>query len=181
VSLPLDSPSLPASFRRPDLDAAGFTGWTTWPHLRACEFAAVPCQPGVYAVFRPATAQPAFIHPSPAGRFKGQEPSVSDDRLKEEWVPGAQVVYIGKADFRRRRKSIEALRERLSEYARFGAGGDIGHRGGRLIWQLADSAELLVAWHAITRVERTRCYEKRLLRRFGELHDGRRPFANLTG
>lgn len=96
-------------------------------------------------------------------------------------MPRAQVAYIGKADFRQRRKSIEALRERLSEYARFGAGEDIGHRGGRLIWQLADSAELLTAWHEITWTERARCYENRLLRRFSELHDGRRPFANLTG
>ncbi len=93
---------------------------------------------------------------------------------------GAHVVYIGKADYRKRRRPVEALRKRLDEYARFGAGENIGHQGGRFIWQLADSAELLVAWHEITWGEKPRCYEKRLLRHFGELHGGRRPFANLT-
>jgi hypothetical protein len=96
-------------------------------------------------------------------------------------VAGAHVVNIGKADFRARRRSVEALRGRLDEYARFGAGDPIGHRGGRLIWQLADVDELLVAWQRITWEETARDYEKRLLRRFADLHAGRRPFANLTG
>lgn len=141
----------------------------------------MPCKPGTYVVFRSSTADPVFIHPSPAGWFKGEDPSVSIERLKDEWVPGAQVVYIGKADFRRRLKPIEALRERLEEFARFGAGHAVGHRGGRLIWQLADSSHLLVAWRETAWGESARDSEKRLLRRFVELHGVRRPFANLTG
>jgi len=156
-------------------------GWRTWRELRSSELADVPCKPGAYVVFRPSKAHPRFIHPSPAGWFKAQDPSVSIERLKDEWVPGAHVVYIGKAAFRRRRKLIEALRERLGEFARFGAGEAIGHKGGRLIWQLADSDELLVAWQEVTWGEDARGYEKRLLCRFGALHGGRRPFANLTG
>ena len=70
---------------------------------------------------------------------------------------------------------------RLRQYARFGAGAPVGHWGGRYIWQLADSSELLVAWHVISWYEIARDYERRLLKRFAELHDGRRPFANLTG
>lgn len=122
-----------------------------------------------------------FIHPSIGGWFKGQDPSESIERLKGEWVPGAHVVYIGKADYRSRRKPIEALRRRLWEFARFGAGEPVGHRGGRLIWQLADSPELLVAWREVRWDETARDYEKRLLHRFADLHGGRRPFANLTG
>jgi hypothetical protein len=172
---------VPTSFLRRDLEAAGFSGWRTWAELRSSELAEVPCKPGVYVVFRPSTAGPVFIHPSPAGWFKGQDSSVSIERLEDEWVPDAHVVYTGKADFRRRRKQIEALRERLGEFARFGAGEAIGHRGGRLIWQLADSGELLVAWREITWSEKARNYEKRLLSRFADLHGERRPFANLTG
>jgi hypothetical protein len=56
-----------------------------------------------------------------------------------------------------------------------------GHRGGRLIWQLADADELLVAWRSITWDEAARDFERRLLAAFAEQHDGRRPFANLTG
>jgi hypothetical protein len=48
-------------------------------------------------------------------------------------------------------------------------------------WQLADADDLLVAWHEITWAEAAREYERRLLRAFVEQHDGRRPFANLTG
>lgn len=47
------------------------------------------------------------------------------------------MVYIGKAD---------NLRRRLREFACFGEGAPIGHWGGRLVWQIADSTELLVAW-----------------------------------
>lgn len=50
-----------------------------------------------------------------------------------------------------------------------------------MIWQLADVDELLVAWCEIAWAERARDFEKRLLARFAELHDGRRPFANLGG
>lgn len=176
-----DLPPPPTSFLRRDLQAEGFTGWRTWHELRSSDLAEVPCKPGAYVVFRSSTADPVFIHPSPAGWFKGQDPSVSVERLENEWVPDAHVVYIGKADFHRRRKPIEALRERLREFARFGTGEAIGHWGGRLIWQLADSAQLLVAWQDVTWGEEARGYERRLLRRFADLHGGQRPFANLTG
>ena len=56
-----------------------------------------------------------------------------------------------------------------------------GHRGGRLIWQLADADRLLVAWQAVTWDETARDYERRLLTRFAELHHGCRPFADLSG
>lgn len=62
---------------------------------------------------------------------------MADAALRANWVDGAEVVYIGKAD---------NLLRRLREFARFGEGEPIGHWGGRLIWQLSDSAELLVAW-----------------------------------
>jgi hypothetical protein len=174
-------PAEPTSLLRHDLEAAGFTGWRTWDQLRSTEFVDVPCKPGAYVVLRASTGDPAFLHSSLGGWCKGQDPSVSIERLGDEWVPGAHVVYIGKADYRSRRRPIEGLRKRLWEFARFGAGETIGHRGGRLIWQLADSAELLVAWHEVTWDETARDYEKRLLHHFANLNSGRRPFANLTG
>ena len=84
------------------------------------------------------------------------------------------MVYIGKAD--RGPSGTRGLRERLGEYRRHGAGRRAKHWGGRLIWQLADSAELLLAG------ERTRrpCLEKAMIAEFVAMH-GKRPFANRAG
>lgn len=68
--------------------------------------------------------------------FTGFVPSVSIDELQRTWVPGAEVVYLGKSG---------DLRRRLNAYRRHGAGQRVGHWGGRYIWQLADRDLLLVA------------------------------------
>lgn len=165
-------PPLPTSFSRRALESAGFVGWATWPTLRGSDYSPIPALPGAYLVYAPSAVSPAFVHPSPAGWFKGEDPTVPEARLRSEVVDGTNVVYIGKAD---------KLRRRLTQFGRFGGGEPVGHRGGRLIWQLADADELLVAWHEITWGEAARDYERRLLAAFAELHDGRRPFANLVG
>jgi len=163
---------LPASFTREALEAIGFVGWQIWDRLWATDLAGVPAKPAVYVVYRESADEPTFLETSPAGHFKGQDPTVAVEVLEAKWVPTAHTVYIGKADVARRR---------LREFARFGAGHPVGHRGGRYIWQLVDSDELLVAWRTINGESTAREYEKRLLARFAERHDGRRPFANLTG
>jgi hypothetical protein len=141
-------------------------------HPRDLEYSPIPPMPGAYVIYRPASASPAFVLPSPGGWFKGEDPTVPEARLRSEVVAGAQVVYIGKAD---------VLRRRLAQFGRFGVGEPVGHRGGRLIWQLADADDLLVAWHEITWDEAAHDYERRLLAAFAEMHNGRRPFANLIG
>lgn len=180
-SLGHDAPSLPTAFTRDGLSAVGFAGWRSWAELRANRLSDVPCDPGVYVVARETDRAPEFDQLSPAGHFKGEDPSVSVTRLEREWVPGAYVVYIGKAGRRAHLRTVNGLRERLTEYSDFGAGAPVAHRGGRLIWQLADRDTLVVAWHPVTWGEDARGYEKRLLSCFADHHDGRRPFANLTG
>jgi hypothetical protein len=165
-------PPLPKSFERPDLVAAGFVGWRTWTELRATEFADVPATPAVYVVFRPTVTAPSSLEVNPGGRFKGRDPTVTAERLEAQWVSGAHVIYVGKANVANRR---------LAEFARFGAGVPIGHWGGRYIWQLADSSDSLIAWHPISWGEPARDYEKRVLAHFCDLHGGLRPFANLAG
>jgi hypothetical protein len=111
-----------------------------------------------------------------AAQARDARPLAADRELLEaKWVPGAHTVNVGQADVANRR---------LKQFARFGVGEPIGHWGGRYIWQLADSDELLVAWHPISWQEVAREYEKRLLARLGELDDGRRAVREpdqLTG
>jgi len=165
-------PPLPESFARADLEAAGFAGWRSWSELRAGALRAAPSGPAAYVVYRPSSAAPKFLGANPGGRHKGQDPTVTLQALEANWVPGSHVVYIGKANVADRR---------LKQFADFGAGKPVGHWGGRYIWQLADSDELLVAWHEVSWMETARDYEKRLLAHFAQLHGGARPYANLVG
>jgi hypothetical protein len=163
---------MPASFERADLERVGFVGWRTWTDLRTSHFSEVPALPAAYVVYRCDMSEPVFLTSSSGGRFKDRDPSVAIPTLRAKWVPRARVVYIGKAN---------VASQRLRQFARFGTGERVGHWGGRYIWQLADSTDLLVAWHGIAWSETARDYEKRLLARFGELHGGAKPFANLIG
>jgi hypothetical protein len=53
----------------------------------------------------------------------------------------------------------------------------IGHRGGRLLWHLKDSGDLLVRWRTCAAGEADSA-ETAAIACFKEAHDGRRPFAN---
>jgi hypothetical protein len=92
---------------------------------------------------------------------------VSVDALRSAWVPGAEVMYIGKAG---------DLHRRLNEYRRHGSGQRVGHWGGRYIWQLADADLLLVAWQ-LTPGPDHGDVESRFIAEFVTSY-GQRPFAN---
>jgi hypothetical protein len=121
-------------FTRHGLEDAGFVGWLPFAEVRSSP---CPTTGGVYVVTY-SSGQPAkYAHRSSGGHFKSRDPSVPSEALVANWVDGAEVVYIGKAD---------QLKRRLRQFADFGAGKPVGHWGGRLIWQLPDVAALLVAW-----------------------------------
>ena len=162
-------------FTRAGLSEAGFKGWVTFEQLRLNKYQQIPAGlRGVYVILRARDQEPEFLPASIAGHFKGRDPSVGPQELASNWVAGAAVLYVGKADWRRTNRS--ALRQRLKEFARIGAGEPVGHWGGRLIWQVADSAELLVAWKS-TPDRDPRLVEVELLESFRSVY-GKPPFAN---
>lgn len=125
----------PNRFERPDLERDGFTGWLAFPEAR--HSTACPTTGGVYVVSYEGPQPTRFLDESPAGRFKGRDPAVDPISLIANWVEDAEVVYIGKAD---------QLRRRIRQFADFGSGKPSGHWGGRLIWQLAETDQLRIAW-----------------------------------
>lgn len=159
---------------RSDLERLGFSGFMAVATLRGTQLFEVPQQPGVYALLRPRLDAPAFLETSSGGHFKGKDPTVPVTELAAKWVQGSQVVYIGKAG---KVGSRATLRSRLKQYLEFGDGKPIGHWGGRYVWQLRESQDLLVAW-CPTGNRDPETVESEFLHAFVASH-GRLPFANL--
>lgn len=156
-----------------DLKQAGFTGFQKVKDLRI-DSSNIPQQMGVYMVVRNSQNKPSFLEKGSGGYFKRKDPNVSIDELERNWIEGTCVVYIGKAGGM---KSDATLRKRIGQYLRFGDGGNVGHYGGRYIWQLADHQELLFCWKPLTDKEPEE-YEQELIDAFRNIY-GERPFANL--
>ena len=160
---------------RNQLKAQGFEGFKTMGELMAGAKSKIPAQKGVYVVLRENASAPQFLSEGTGGHFKGQNPNVSLSELEDNWVEGTSIVYIGKAGGA---GSSATLNKRLGQYLRFGQGSNVGHWGGRYIWQLADSRDLVVCWKALTD-EEPRDVEHKMIVDFKKRHSGKRPFANL--
>lgn len=156
------------------LEDYGFEGFVPIRELRFAR-EKIPGVRGVYVLLRVRHDEPRFVAAGTGGHFKGKDPNVAEPVLLASWVADVQVVYIGKAGDPGKRAT---LRSRLSQYLRFGAGGDVGHWGGRYVWQLADAEDLLVGWKPLPDGEPSQV-ESELINQFRLVH-GRRPFANLT-
>ena len=86
---------------RAELEAKGFGGWITFETLRG-QLAEVTSAGGVYVVVQAVGSEAEFRDTNPGGRFKDQDPTVDAAALPANWVDGAEVVYVGKADNLRR-------------------------------------------------------------------------------
>lgn len=149
-----------------DIKKAGFMGFKKMNEL-FLDSSMLPDSKGVYLVLNDDNKPADFLAIGSGGHFKGKNPNVSLTELKSNWVDNTKVVYIGKAT---------SLKSRLRQYFGFGQGKNIGHYGGRLIWQLRYSNDLVVCWKALTTDPRE--FEIDLIKQFVSIY-GRRPFANL--
>jgi len=156
-----------------DIKKAGFTGFKTMRDLFS-DSSSIPKIKGVYMVLNP-TKKGEFLTVGTGGHFKGKNPNVPISVLKANWVEDTLVVYIGKAG---KDGSSATLQSRLRQYFGFGQGKDIGHWGGRLIWQLKNSADLVVCWKALAAND-PRTVEADLIQQFVAKFS-KRPFANLA-
>ena len=151
----------------------GFEGFVTVRQLRTNPDLA-PDSRGVYLVLMPDGFISDFVERGTGGRFKGRDPNRPIDLLRTHWIDGTAVLNIGQAGGN---GSSATLRKRLRQYMRFGAGEAVGHWGGRHIWQLADSDDLIICWK-VTEGD-PRVVEREMIAEFTARH-GRRPFANLV-
>jgi hypothetical protein len=157
-----------------DIKKAGFVGFKTMQEL-FIDSSQLPSTKGVYLILNLEKKMPAYLTVGTGGRFKGKNPNVSLQRLKSNWIDKAIVVYIGKVGSQ---GGTATLKSRLKQYFSFGQGKNIGHWGGRLIWQLASSNNLIVCWKSLPDDD-PRIFEKKLIKDFGSQF-GNRPFANLA-
>lgn len=157
-----------------DLKKAGFVGFKTMSEL-FIDSSQLPEIKGIYLVLNLDKKPPSFMQIGTGGFFKGKNPNVVIDKLKSNWVNDTIVVYIGKAGSE---AGNATLKLRLKQYFGFGQGKNIGHWGGRLIWQLASSKDLIVCWKPLP-VDNPREIEAKFIKDF-VLEYGQRPFANLA-
>jgi hypothetical protein len=166
---------MPNSFKTlEDLKDQGFVGFIKISDLMR-DSSKIPDKPGVYMVLYTGSSTPTFIDPGTGGFHKGLNPNVSFSVLIKNWVKETVVIYIGKAggsDYH------TTLSKRLKDYLRFGKGATVGHYGGRLIWQIKNSGDLLICWKTMISGE-PRNVEAELIGEFVARYD-KRPFANLA-
>lgn len=163
----------PSTWTRAGLEEAGFGGFVTFEGLRS---RGAWKKPGVYVVLRSAMTAPAFLAASNAGKTKDFTERI--ERLSENWIPGAEVIYIGLATHGARRDGIH---RRLNQFRRTGTGAADNHGGGVWIFQLADADDLLVCWRPAE--DESDAYvaalEHHLIADFAaRAEHGRWPFAN---
>lgn len=158
------------------LETQGFEGFKSMGELMSGAKSVIPAQMGVYVVLREKDTEPKFLLKGTGGFFKGKDPNVPASELLEHWVEDTNIMYIGKAGGV---GSSSTLNKRLGQYLRFGQGTNVGHWGGRHIWQLEDSRELIVCWKALSS-EDPRQVEHEMIANFKKVHNGKRPFANLA-
>ena len=156
-----------------EIKKSGFEGFIKIQELWN-DSSIIPKVRGVYLVWNPYPDKADFLSKGSGGYFKGKDPNVTGDVLNEKFISGVNIVYIGKAGSPTNKATLNS---RLKQYLRFGQKRNVGHWGGRYIWQLEYSSSLLIAWKS-TPNQNPRDVEVELLTAFQRQFKAM-PFANL--
>src|SRR5436309_5308749 len=85
----------------------GFHGFVSVTRLGESRCAEVPVARGVYVAVRDTLMPPRFLERSVGGRLRQMDPTVPIDVLQAGLVPGAVVLYMGRARGRGGRSLVE--------------------------------------------------------------------------
>lgn len=156
------------------IESWGFEGFLPVSKLKLAKYLnTVPRRPGVILVLNPTLKKPNWLSKSVGGHYEDKDPTVTSECLDKNWVDRATILYVGQTG--QTRGEDRTLHKRISELIQFGSGKPIGHRGGRLIWQLDNHNELVICWL----VDRNPAeVKKEIISEFKFNHDSL-PFANL--
>jgi hypothetical protein len=162
-----------------DIKEFGFKGFVKVSDLLN-NYNQIPDERGVYLILKPETGNIEFLKIGCGGFFKQRNPNVAVDILKNKWIENSDVLYIGQAGGIRNGKwSDSTLRKRLKDYIKFGEGKPVGHSGGRYIWQINRSKDLIVCWKALPNKSQDPIeVESDLIKNFKTRYNSW-PFANL--
>jgi hypothetical protein len=161
-----------------NLKEQGFQGFIKIKNIKQ-NYNMIPDEKGLYLIYNDCS-NITFLNISTGGFFHGKNPTVRIDALNEKWVEGANTLYIGKAGGVAANGRIykSTLRGRIKLYMQFGSGQPVGHWGGRYIWQIRESDDLLVAYKILENENPVK-KEKEILSLFREHYKEKLPFANI--
>ena len=122
---------------------------------------------GIYIIVRPEKMQDILLNQtSNAGKFKGKDPTVKIEKLKEKLLADAEILYLGKSE--------DSIEKRMQQHIDFWNGKPIAAWGGRSIAQIHHFEDLEV-WYLPC--DNPKEMESALLREF-ETKYNQLPFAN---
>jgi len=159
-----------------EIKQAGFIGFKRMSELFK-DSSTISNTKGVYFILYLDNKTPNFLKVGTGGYFKERDPNVSLGELELNWVENTIVVYIGKAGGIFQGKESDAtLKKRLKTYFSFGKGNKAAHCGGRYIWQIENSNDLVVCWKPTPNQEPADI-ESNYIKEFTKKNH-KRPFAN---
>lgn len=140
----------------------------------------LPNVKGVYFVIYPNEwPEGLFLNKESGEEFVGGNPFESHEKLWDNWVDEADILYIGQTGGTTNSGSSQkrTLKKRITELMRFGKKEVDNHRGGRYLWQHKKSDDFRVYWYPCT-TENPVSLKTELLADFEQVYH-KKPFANI--